>query len=48
MKFLPGEAEEGNIEYKLTLSPHLINQERLEELASQMRFRLYEGNGEAF
>ncbi|MCE7737559.1 MAG: elongation factor 1-alpha [Candidatus Heimdallarchaeota archaeon] len=48
MKFLSPEADYGNIEYKLTLSHHLDNVSRIEELASQMRFRLYEGNGEAF
>ncbi|KAJ1515554.1 GTP binding protein [Coelomomyces lativittatus] len=42
---LPPEEEVGNIEYKLKLigkSP-----ERLEQLATQMKWRLTEGNGEA-
>ncbi len=47
MKYLPPESESGNIEYKLTLSDKLENRERIEELASQMRYRLFEGNGEA-
>uniref|UniRef100_A0A8C6MC51 GTP binding protein 2 n=1 Tax=Nothobranchius furzeri TaxID=105023 RepID=A0A8C6MC51_NOTFU len=42
---LPPEAEEGNIEYKLKL----INptQNRFEHLATQMKWRLQEGRGEA-
>ena len=43
---LKPEIEEGNIEYKryiLNLSPH-----RLEQLTSQMKWRLNEGEGEAF
>ncbi|KAM8859545.1 GTP-binding protein 2 isoform 1-T1 [Spinachia spinachia] len=43
--YLPPEAEEGNIEYKLKL----VNptQYRLEHLATQMKWRLQEGRGEA-
>ncbi|OLS23431.1 MAG: Elongation factor 1-alpha [Candidatus Heimdallarchaeota archaeon LC_2] len=48
MKFLTPEADDGNIEYKLTLSHHIDNEDRIEELASQMRYRIYEGNGEAY
>ena len=47
MKFLSKEADDGNVEYKLTLKEKSEDQKRLEELASQMRFRLYEGTGEA-
>ncbi|CAM9688833.1 GTP-binding protein 2 [Lampetra fluviatilis] len=43
--FLPPEAEEGNIEYKLKLvNP---SQYRLEHLVTQMKWRLQEGRGEA-
>ncbi|XP_061889067.1 GTP-binding protein 2b isoform X1 [Entelurus aequoreus] len=43
--FLPPEAEEGNIEYKLKLvSP---TQYRFEHLATQLKWRLQEGRGEA-
>ncbi|XP_062319762.1 GTP-binding protein 2 [Osmerus eperlanus] len=43
--YLPPEAEEGNIEYKLKLvSP---TQYRFEHLATQMKWRLQEGRGEA-
>ncbi|CAF98621.1 unnamed protein product, partial [Tetraodon nigroviridis] len=43
--YLPPEAEEGNIEYKLKL----VNptQYRFEHLATQMKWRLQEGGGEA-
>ncbi|XP_057699470.1 GTP-binding protein 2-like [Corythoichthys intestinalis] len=43
--FLPPEAEEGNIEYKLKL----VNptQQRFEHLATQLKWRLQEGRGEA-
>ncbi|XP_038154946.1 GTP-binding protein 2-like isoform X1 [Cyprinodon tularosa] len=43
--YLPPEAEEGNIEYKLKL----VNptQNRFEHLATQMKWRLQEGRGEA-
>ncbi|KAI2657441.1 GTP-binding protein 2 [Labeo rohita] len=43
--YLPPEAEEGNIEYKLKL----VNptQYRFEHLATQMKWRLQEGRGEA-
>ncbi|KAJ8250824.1 hypothetical protein COCON_G00227460 [Conger conger] len=43
--YLPPEVEEGNIEYKLKLvSP---TQHRFEHLATQMKWRLQEGRGEA-
>lgn len=43
--YLPPEAEEGNIEYKLKLlNP---TQYRFEHLATQMKWRLQEGRGEA-
>lgn len=48
MKYLEPESEDGNVEYKFTLSEITEDRARLEELASQMRYRLYEGNGEAF
>ncbi len=38
------EQEHGNIEYKLKIS---ADEQRMNELASQMKFRLFEGNGEA-
>ncbi|XP_051939904.1 GTP-binding protein 2-like isoform X2 [Hippocampus zosterae] len=43
--FLPPEAEEGNVEYKLKL----VNptQNRFEHLATQLKWRLQEGRGEA-
>lgn len=40
------EIDYGNIEYKLKLNN--INEKRLEKLATQMNFRLTEGNGECF
>jgi elongation factor 1-alpha len=40
------EDQEGNTEYKLKISS--LGRERLEELASQMKYRLNEGGGEAF
>ncbi len=43
---LPKEIEEGNIEYKLKVV--INNPERLEELATQLNYRLNEGGGEAF
>ncbi|MEM0164597.1 MAG: GTPBP1 family GTP-binding protein [Saccharolobus sp.] len=43
---LPRENDEGKVEYKLILSG--IAPERLQELATQMKYRLEEGNGEAF
>ncbi|WP_338603482.1 GTPBP1 family GTP-binding protein [Sulfolobus tengchongensis] len=43
---LPRENDEGKVEYKLILSG--VTPERLQELASQMKYRLEEGNGEAF
>ncbi len=45
MKY-PRENDIGKIEYKLILSS--LDEDRLESLATQMRFRLEEGNGEAF
>ncbi len=45
MKY-PRESDLGKIEYKLILSA--LDENRLESLATQMRFRLEEGNGEAF
>lgn len=42
---LPQEAEEGNVEYKLALRG--LDDERIEHLASQMKYRLFEGGGEA-
>ncbi|XP_061687128.1 GTP-binding protein 2-like isoform X2 [Syngnathoides biaculeatus] len=43
--FLPPEAEEGNVEYKLKLvNP---SQYRFEHLATQLKWRLQEGRGEA-
>jgi GTPase len=43
--FLPPEVEEGNIEYKLKLSE--CSAERLEQLTTQLKWRLAEGHGEA-
>jgi len=43
---LPRENEIGKVEYKLILSG--VTPERLQELASQMKYRLEEGDGEAF
>jgi len=40
------EEQEGNTEYKLKIAS--LGRERLEELASQMKYRLNEGGGEAF
>ncbi|MEM0092788.1 MAG: GTP-binding protein [Thermofilum sp.] len=42
---LPQEAEDGNVEYKIAL--HRLDEERVERLASQMKYRLFEGGGEA-
>ena len=42
---LKPEEEEGNIEYKRLISN---NMNRLEALASQMKWRLTEGNGECY
>ena len=42
---LKPEKEEGNIEYKRLISSNL---NRLEALASQMKWRLTEGNGECY
>ena len=46
MRNLEKESDVGNVEYKLKLQKYDPN--RIEELASQMRFRLFEGQGEAF
>ncbi|XP_019745184.1 GTP-binding protein 2-like [Hippocampus comes] len=43
--FLPPEAEEGNVEYKLKLVNPTRN--RFEHLATQLKWRLQEGRGEA-
>lgn len=43
---LPKEREEGNVEYKLKLAS--VSDSRIEELASQLRYRLAEKGGEAF
>jgi elongation factor 1-alpha len=41
------ELDTGNVEYKLTLTNLLSNQQKLDSLATQMHFRLGEGGGEA-
>ena len=41
--FLPPEIESGNKEYKLKIIDKSVN--RLEKLASQLKWRLQEGNG---
>jgi len=43
---LPAEREEGNVEYKLKVTG--VGGRELERLASQMKYRLEEGGGEAF
>ncbi|AAK42573.1 elongation factor 1-alpha [Saccharolobus solfataricus] len=43
---LPRENDEGKVEYKLILSS--VTPDRLQELATQMKYRLEEGDGEAF
>ncbi len=43
---LDKEKDEGNVEYKLRLSPP--SEERIEELATQLNYRINEGGGEAF
>ncbi|RLE51294.1 MAG: elongation factor 1-alpha [Candidatus Methanomethylicota archaeon] len=45
-RVFPRESEEGNVEYKLKLA--YVSEGRLEELASQLRYRLAEKGGEAF
>ena len=40
------ESDTGNVEYKLFINTNI--QERIEELATQMRYRLNEGRGECF
>jgi len=45
MKF-PKEEDQGNVEYKLII--HQNSEERLQELATQLKYRLEEGGGEAF
>lgn len=42
------ENDEGNIEYKWKFKEEKINDNKIEKLASQMRYRIMEGNGEAF
>ncbi|MCY0859089.1 MAG: GTP-binding protein [Sulfolobaceae archaeon] len=44
---LPKEDDSGNREYKLLIPPN-INEQRLQELATQLKYRLEEGGGEAF
>ncbi len=39
----PPEDDEGNREYKLKLTPH----HKIQKIATQLRFRLYEGEGKA-
>ncbi|HDJ89912.1 MAG TPA: GTP-binding protein, partial [Thermoprotei archaeon] len=46
MKKFAAESEEGFIEYKLKLS--IVEREKIEKLATQMKYRLTEGGGEAF
>ncbi len=41
----PPEVEEGNREYKLKLN--IMDKDRFNRFTSQMKFRLYEGNGKA-
>jgi len=42
------EKETGNLEYKLKLTPvRYISEERIERLATQMNYRINEGEGEA-
>jgi len=43
---LPNEPQYGPVEYKTEIT--VTNPERLQELATQLKFRLEEGNGEAF
>ena len=45
VEHLDQEDDYGNVEYKLKLVHP--NQERIEQLTTQMKFRLQEGNGEA-
>ncbi|MCY3412556.1 MAG: elongation factor 1-alpha [Candidatus Heimdallarchaeota archaeon] len=45
---LDPELDHGNVEYKLNLNHVEDDSDRLHELASQMRFRLYEGRSEAY
>lgn len=44
-EILPPEIEEGNVEYKLKLGN--LSDERLEQLTTQLKWRLAEGHGEA-
>ncbi len=46
MRYGRPERDEGNVEYKLRLSPN--DEERIEKLATQLNYRLKEGGGEAF
>jgi GTPase len=45
IKYLPAEQEYGNIEYKWRLIG--ITENKQQKLATQMQFRLFEGNGSA-
>lgn len=42
------ENDEGNIEYKWKFNEKKINDNKIEKLISQMRYRIMEGNGAAF
>ena len=42
------ENDEGNIEYKWKFNEKKINNNKIEKLVSQMRYRIMEGNGGAF
>ncbi len=46
MRYGKPEREEGNVEYKLKISPS--DEDRIERLATQLNYRLKEGGGEAF
>ena len=45
VEFMPPEKEDGNIEYKSILIDK--SEERIEKLATQMRYRTEEGDGES-
>lgn len=47
MQYEP-ENDYGNVEYKISLSHVKMGSSRIQELASQMRYRLFEGGGEAY
>lgn len=42
------ESNDGNIEYKWKFNKDIINNDKIEKLVSQMRYRIIEGNGIAF